>query len=104
DPGGTLLRPALCFVPKGTRLHGPAQARRSSHFVPTPPEKNYSSRNTCVRNVSRPFQSCDTCRVLVHLPQDRARFALHATENIWRMRAAHDRNLASGLAHADESR
>jgi hypothetical protein len=68
------------------------------------PVKNYFSRNTCVRNVSRASQWCDTCRVLVHLPHDRAPFALHATENIFRMSAAHDRHLASALACADESR
>jgi hypothetical protein len=68
------------------------------------PIKNYFFRNTCVRNVSRSSQRRDTCRDLVHLPNDRAPFALHATQNILRMSAAHERHLASALACENESR
>jgi len=62
------------------------------------------SLNACVGNVFAVSQSCDICCIDVHLPHDRAPFALHATENILRMSAAHERHLASSLACENESR
>ena len=43
-------------------------------------EPKYFSLNTCVGNVFGMIQSCDTCRVLVHLPHDRAAIARLATD------------------------
>jgi hypothetical protein len=84
---------------RASRASGVGTVRARKIF----PEK-YFSLNTCVRNVSALTQSCDTCRVLVHLPHDRAPFARHATENIFCMSAAHERHLASALACENESR
>src|SRR4029078_1120231 len=77
---------------------GAPGARPSRH------KKQQRSRNTCVGNVSSLIQSRDACRIRVHLPNDRARFALHATENIFRMSATHECHLASLLACGGESR
>jgi hypothetical protein len=49
-------------------------------------EPKYFSLNTCVGNVFGMIQSCDTCRVLVHLPHDRAANALHTTDYIFACR------------------
>jgi hypothetical protein len=101
--GVTLLCPTTRFsignAIRASRASGVGTFRARKIF----PEK-YFPLNTCVRNVSGLTQSCDTCRIRVHLPHDRAPFARHATENILRMSAAHERHLASTLACENESR
>jgi hypothetical protein len=62
------------------------------------------SLNACVSNVFVMTQSCDSCRIHGHLLHDRAPIAHDATQNIFRMSAAHERHLASALACANESR
>jgi hypothetical protein len=57
----------------------PATSAGVTLRIPCEPQ-NCFSLNTCVGNVFVVIQSCDACRVLVHLPHDRAAFALIATD------------------------
>src|SRR3569833_14919 len=58
----------------------------------------------CVGRVSVSIHLRDGCRIVVHLPNDRARFALRAIEIFACMCAAHERHPASALVCDSESR
>jgi hypothetical protein len=60
--------------------------------------------NACVGNVSDSIRSRDPCRIVVHLLNDRAPFALHATQKSFCMSAAHERHPFFAFVGDNESR
>jgi hypothetical protein len=74
-----LIRDAQAFLFPLPRLRGEGSRGVSAREK----IRKIFSRNTCVRNVSIMLPSHGVCRVVGHLPQDRASFARRATENIF---------------------